>query len=106
MWLYCLKSVRDTVDISETRRSPVEVGSLSTTIYKVLPNHPTPVVGCLFFSTSNSIASRVPWTNPRWWREHPATLERPVGARDVVLKKASINAFRDLDIRRSDDEFQ
>jgi len=36
----------------------------------------------------------------RWWREHPATLERPVGARDVVLKKASINAFRDLDIRR------
>lgn len=36
----------------------------------------------------------------RWWREHPATLERPAGSRDVVLKKASINAFRDLDIRR------
>ncbi|CAK9046412.1 unnamed protein product [Durusdinium trenchii] len=36
----------------------------------------------------------------RWWREHPATLERPVGSRDVVLKKASVNAFRDLDIRR------
>ena len=48
MWLYCLKSVRDTVDISETRRSPVEVGSLSTTIYKVLPNHPTPVVVYFF----------------------------------------------------------
>ncbi|CAJ1411228.1 unnamed protein product [Effrenium voratum] len=36
----------------------------------------------------------------RWWREHPATLERPAGARDVVLQKASLSAFRDLDIRR------
>lgn len=37
----------------------------------------------------------------RWWREHPATLERPAGANDVVLQKASLNSFRDLDIRRS-----
>ena len=36
----------------------------------------------------------------RWWREQPATLERPAGARDVVLKKASVHAFRDLEIRR------
>eukprot|EP00438_Fugacium_kawagutii_P021280 Skav209142 [mRNA] locus=scaffold3638:12370:19700:+ [translate_table: standard] len=36
----------------------------------------------------------------RWWREHPATLERPAGSRDVVLQKASLSAFRDLDIRR------
>ncbi|CAK0828216.1 unnamed protein product [Prorocentrum cordatum] len=36
----------------------------------------------------------------RWWREHPATLERPAGARDVVLQKAGLHSFRDLDIRR------
>jgi len=36
----------------------------------------------------------------RWWREHPATLERPAGANDVVMKKASLSSFRDLDIRR------
>jgi len=36
----------------------------------------------------------------RWWREHPATLERPAGANDVVLQKASLSSFRDLDIRR------
>ncbi|CAE7282487.1 unnamed protein product [Symbiodinium sp. CCMP2456] len=37
----------------------------------------------------------------RWWREHPATLERPVGSRDVVLQRASLHSFRDLEIRRS-----
>lgn len=36
----------------------------------------------------------------RWWREHPALIERPAGANDVVLKKASLSSFRDLDIRR------
>eukprot|EP00428_Durinskia_dybowskii_P025438 CAMPEP_0170240540 /NCGR_PEP_ID=MMETSP0116_2-20130129/20029_1 /TAXON_ID=400756 /ORGANISM="Durinskia baltica, Strain CSIRO CS-38" /LENGTH=494 /DNA_ID=CAMNT_0010491361 /DNA_START=53 /DNA_END=1534 /DNA_ORIENTATION=- len=36
----------------------------------------------------------------RWWREHPAMLERPAGANDVVLKRASLSSFRDLDIRR------
>lgn len=36
----------------------------------------------------------------RWWREHPATLERPAAVNDIVLKKASMHSFRDLDIRR------
>jgi len=36
----------------------------------------------------------------RWWREYPATLERPAGANDVVMKKASLHSFRDLEIRR------
>eukprot|EP00930_Biecheleria_cincta_P035096 TRINITY_DN24172_c0_g1_i1.p1 TRINITY_DN24172_c0_g1~~TRINITY_DN24172_c0_g1_i1.p1 ORF type:complete len:670 (+),score=97.10 TRINITY_DN24172_c0_g1_i1:91-2010(+) len=36
----------------------------------------------------------------RWWREQPALLERPAGVNDVVLRKASLNSFRDLDVRR------
>ena len=54
-------------------------------------------------STSQNIPKPpLPPEKSRWWREHPATLERPAGSRDVVLKKASINAFRDLDIRRAE----
>ena len=30
----------------------------------------------------------------RWWREQPATLERPASARDVVLQKASVHEIR------------
>lgn len=37
----------------------------------------------------------------RWWREHPATLERPAGSNDIVLQKAALHSFRDLDIRRT-----
>lgn len=36
----------------------------------------------------------------RWWRENPKLLQRPAGAHDVVMQKASLESFRDLEIRR------
>lgn len=37
----------------------------------------------------------------RWWDKHQAQIERPAGERDVVMQKASLSSFRDLDIRRN-----
>lgn len=37
----------------------------------------------------------------RWWRENPKLLQRPAGANDVVMQRASLESFRDLEIRRS-----
>jgi len=38
----------------------------------------------------------------RWWRMEPALVERPASAsgRDIVMQKASLASFRDLDIKR------